>query len=81
MANDPNAGLPAGPGRDTFVRVCSACHLTSVATTQQKTAEGWTDIVVDMRGRGAQASDDEAVQIVEYLAANFGPKPATPPSK
>ena len=65
--------LPPGPGKDTFQRVCSGCHLTSVATSQRKTADGWTDTIIEMRTRGANASDDEFEQIVQYLATNFGP--------
>jgi competence protein ComEA len=76
-ANTPPANakeeLPPGPGKDTFLRICSGCHLTSVATTQRKTADGWTDTVIEMRNRGANASDDDLEQIVQYLATNFGP--------
>jgi competence protein ComEA len=68
--------LPPGAGKDTVVRVCSGCHLLTVVTTQRKTADSWTDTAVEMRNRGANASDEELEQIVQYLATNFGPKSA-----
>lgn len=66
--------LPSGPGRDAFAHTCSGCHVLTVVTTQRKTADSWADTAVEMRNRGANASDDELEQIVQYLATNFGPK-------
>jgi competence ComEA-like helix-hairpin-helix protein len=68
--------LPAGPGRDTFQRVCSGCHMTNLATTQRKSADDWATVVIEMRSRGASGSDDEMESIVNYLATNFGPSAA-----
>ncbi|MFP5275938.1 MAG: helix-hairpin-helix domain-containing protein [Acidobacteriota bacterium] len=70
--------LPPGPGREELVRVCTGCHLLSVVTSQRKSEDGWTDTVVEMRNRGANASDDDMVKIVEYLAKNYGPNSAPP---
>lgn len=71
--------LPAGQGKDILVRTCAGCHLLSVVTVQRKSEEQWTDTVIEMRGRGAQASDDDLVALVEYLAKNFGPQ--SPPAR
>jgi competence protein ComEA len=68
--------LPPGPGKDILVNTCSGCHLLSVVTVQRKTEDQWTDSVIEMRGRGAQASDDDLVTLVAYLAKNFGPESA-----
>ena len=70
--------LPPGPGRDQVVRVCTGCHLLNVVTTQRKNESDWTDTVVEMRNRGANASDDDMEKIVEYLAKNFGPNSPPP---
>ena len=70
--------LPPGPGRDELVRVCTGCHLLNVITSQRKNESDWTDTVVEMRSRGADASDDDMEKIVEYLAKNYGPNSPTP---
>ena len=70
--------LPAGPGRTAVVRVCTGCHLLTVVTSQRKSESDWTDTVVEMRSRGANASDEDMVKIVEYLAKNYGPN--SPPA-
>lgn len=64
--------LPAGQGRDTFERVCSGCHATTLATSQRKSADDWATVVIEMRSRGASGSDEEMESIVNYLATNFG---------
>lgn len=71
--------LPAGPGKDVLVHTCTGCHLLTVVTVQRKNEDQWTDTVVEMRGRGAQASDDDLVTLVAYLAKNFGPQ--SPPAR
>jgi competence protein ComEA len=68
--------LPLGPGKDTLVSTCSGCHLLSVVTVQRKTEDQWTDSVIEMRARGAQASDEDLVTLVAYLTKNFGPESA-----
>jgi mono/diheme cytochrome c family protein len=68
--------LPPGPGREPFVRICSGCHATSVATSERRTAESWGNVVDDMRARGANGSDEEMDKITAWLAANYPPKPA-----
>jgi hypothetical protein len=68
--------LPPGEGRDILIKTCSGCHLLSVVTTQRKSESDWTDTVIEMRNRGASASDDDLEKIVGYLAKNFGPKAA-----
>jgi competence protein ComEA len=68
--------LPPGTGRDELIRVCTGCHLLSVITLQRKSESDWTDVAIEMRGRGAIASDEDLENIVEYLAKNFGPQSA-----
>jgi competence protein ComEA len=70
--NAPKA-LPDGPGKDTFVRVCSKCHSTDIPAAQHKSADDWTNTLIDMRNKGAEASDEEMEQILKYLVTNFGP--------
>ena len=70
--------LPPGPGRAAVVRVCTGCHLLTVVTSQRKSESDWTDTVIEMRSRGANASDEDMVSIVEYLAKNYGPNSPPP---
>lgn len=70
--------LPPGVGRDELIQDCSGCHLLTVVSSQHKSESDWTDIVVDMRNRGATGSDEDMEKVVEYLAKNFGANdPAT----
>lgn len=65
------SALPAGPGHDTMVRVCSACHAPEIAARQRLSPAGWHEMVETMAGRGAQGSDADFAEITAYLATNF----------
>ena len=41
-------------------------------TSQRMNADGWNTLVQGMVARGAQASDDQAKMIVEYLTKTLG---------
>ncbi len=66
--------LPAGPGHDTMVRVCSACHAPEIAAQQRLTEQGWHDIVEMMANNGAVATDAELAEIAAYLSRSFPDK-------
>jgi mono/diheme cytochrome c family protein len=69
--------LPDGPGKDTFVNVCSACHGLDIIVSLKQTKDEWKTTVASMATRGASAKDEEFEAIVNYLAKNFGkPDPA-----
>ncbi|MFD1611174.1 c-type cytochrome [Sphingomonas tabacisoli] len=74
--------LPAGPGHDVTVRVCSGCHAPEVAARQRLSKQAWAETVDLMASRGAQATDAELAQIVDYLSTNFpaSAAPAQPPA-
>ncbi len=63
--------LPAGPGRDITIKVCSGCHAPTVSAAQHLSAQEWYDLVQVMSGRGAVASDEEFDEITAYLAKSF----------
>jgi competence protein ComEA len=73
--------LPDGPGRATVQRVCSACHAVEVFTTQAHDRQEWADIVTEMSNSGADATEDEFKEIVNYLAKNFPKEKKAPPKK
>ena len=68
---DANATLPALPGREVLIQVCSKCHSPLVVTKQQLDAAGWKDVVNQMANNGAKATDAQFDEIVTYLAAAF----------
>jgi len=69
-----HAQLPDGEGKALVERVCAKCHDLEATARSRNTRERWTEIVDDMASRGAEATDAEFDQIVEYLARNFGKK-------
>ena len=75
-----DAEQPADPGAETMVRVCSACHAPDVVVGLQYDRQGWEDLVRSMQDRGALASEEEVTQIVDFLAANFGPEQTGTPA-
>ncbi|HVB41022.1 MAG TPA: helix-hairpin-helix domain-containing protein [Terriglobales bacterium] len=75
-ASAPGSEFPAGPGRDTFIRVCSACHAPEQVIGHGQDASGWADTINQMIQNGAQGSDQDFGDIVEYLSTYVGPMPA-----
>ncbi|MGC2401702.1 MAG: helix-hairpin-helix domain-containing protein [Acidobacteriaceae bacterium] len=63
--------LPAGPGKDTLVRVCSGCHSPDNVLANGQDRAGWEATIQKMAGFGAQGTDDEFTEILEYLVKNF----------
>jgi competence protein ComEA len=64
--------LPDGKGKETTQRICGACHGAEIVLGRKMDKDGWTQLVVSMVQRGAQGTDDEFAEIVDYLATNFG---------
>jgi competence protein ComEA len=75
VAAPPPKQLPDGPGKEAMERVCTACHGAEIVMGRGLTKDGWTQVVEEMIGRGAQGSEDDFAQIVDYLAKNFPPQP------
>ncbi|HMF77911.1 MAG TPA: helix-hairpin-helix domain-containing protein [Bryobacteraceae bacterium] len=71
------AQLPDGPGKETTQRICGACHGAEIVIGRKLDKDGWTQVVVSMVQRGAQGTDDEFGEIVDYLTANFSPDSKT----
>ena len=71
---DAHPHLPPGPGRELVLRTCSKCHEPELAADQQLDAAGWKELVDQMAGNGAQATDAEFDQIISYLNTSFGKK-------
>ena len=68
---EEHTALPAGPGRELMIRVCSECHSPDLAADQQLDPAGWESVVDLMAGQGALATEAEFEEIVQYLANAF----------
>jgi competence protein ComEA len=65
--------LPDSPGKDTFVSVCSLCHVPTAPLGKQWTRQQWELKVTEMLQEEPDVTREERAVIVEYLAANFRP--------
>jgi competence protein ComEA len=65
--------LPEGPGKETFVSVCSLCHEPTTPFGKQWTRKEWELKVTEMLQEEPDVTRDERTAIVEYLSANFKP--------
>jgi competence protein ComEA len=63
--------LPAGPGKNTLIRVCSTCHSPDNVIANGQDRAGWEDTITKMAGFGAVGTDDEFTEILDYLTKNF----------
>ncbi len=68
---DKHERLPAGQGRELTIRVCSQCHDPEVVADQQLDSAGWKNLVDQMASKGADATDAELAEIINYLATAF----------
>ena len=59
--------LPEGRGKETMMRICGGCHGAEIVLGKRLDRDGWSQVVVNMIQRGAQGSDDEFADIVDYL--------------
>ena len=66
--------LPAGPGKDTLVRLCSKCHSPNQVIANGRNRQSWEDTVAKMVGLGAVGTDEEFTEILDYLVKNFPPQ-------
>ena len=73
VAPAPAQDLPEGAGQAAVKKVCSGCHGFEVITQNRYSQDHWESVVENMASRGAEATDDEFAQIVQYLTKNFGP--------
>jgi hypothetical protein len=64
--------LPDGPGKETVMTVCTACHGLEDIIASRHTKAEWKKLVDKMISFGAEAKDEEVEAIVNYLAKNFG---------
>ena len=70
--------LPEGDGKPIATEYCQMCHKLTNLTKAHKNLDDWVDTIHTMIDRGASIPDDKIDTLAKYLAANFGPKDASP---
>jgi cytochrome c5 len=63
--------LPEGKDRSLVVRTCAVCHAIEVVVAQRRTEDQWDEVIAKMVDRGAIATEEEQLQILDYLARYF----------
>jgi len=63
--------FPDGPGKAALLKVCGDCHGPESAVAQFKTRDEWSKTLDDMAANGAEGTNDEWNQILEYLDKHF----------
>ena len=71
--SETTPALPDGPGKNTFVSVCSLCHSPTAPLGKQWTRQEWELKVIEMLQEEPDVTREERAAIVEYLTANFRP--------
>ena len=64
--------LPAGPGKETLIKVCTQCHDIESIPRLRYSRDDWANLVYSMKDMGADATAPELEQIIDYLTKNFG---------
>jgi hypothetical protein len=65
----------ASEGEAVFGRACLSCHGIDLIEQQRLTRTGWLRSVDKMIGWGAQVPDPFKDPLLDYLAAQYGPRP------
>jgi len=81
-SQSPEDALPAGPGKDVVLRVCTACHDASQFAFARYTPAEWNTEIAKMQSAGAEMTAEEQATISAYMAKNLNsnPAPATTPA-
>jgi competence protein ComEA len=56
----------------TFTRVCSTCHDAARILSSRRTKDQWSEVIDKMVERGAQGTDDDYAEIMDYLVGHYG---------
>ncbi len=65
--------LIPGKGKEKVETICGACHGLEGVVAMNNSKSSWEDLIDDMRGRGADGTEDDFKAIATYLAKYYGP--------
>jgi glyoxylase-like metal-dependent hydrolase (beta-lactamase superfamily II) len=69
------AAAAAGPDAAMAALVnnaCGACHSLNRVTNKKADKAEWTETVNRMKGKGAELTDEQVPQVIDYLAKTYG---------
>jgi mono/diheme cytochrome c family protein len=66
--------LPAGKGRETFKTICTSCHDAETTINLRNTRSGWIEVIATMKNNGADGTEAQFTEVLDYLTVNFGKK-------
>jgi len=66
--------LPAGPGKELVLNICTQCHDLQRVRRTQLSPEGWVEVLETMLNEGAPLSEKDFPAVLRYLARNFRPE-------
>ena len=67
-------GFPDAPGKDVLVNKCFQCHSPNMWMDQRQDRRAWESALYRMVGRGALWTQDEIMQMADYLGNVYGRK-------
>ncbi len=71
---DTKTGLVLSPGFELVSAQCTVCHSAKLISQNRADREGWLAMIRWMQEtQGLWPLGDNEAQIVDYLAANYGP--------
>ena len=74
---DSKTGLALGPGFEVVSVHCTVCHSARLITQNRADRDGWRAMVRWMQeSQGLWPLGAQEDPILDYLAANYGPKPS-----
>jgi len=79
-SQSPEDALPAGPGKDVVLRVCTACHDASQFAFARYTPAEWDTEIAKMQSAGAEMTAEEQATISAYMAKNLNSNPEPVPA-
>ncbi len=69
VSTDSPATATEDPVKALIEERCSDCHNTSIIYNANYDESGWSDVIDQMIQKGADLSDEEKAQIIEWLIA------------
>jgi len=71
-SQDKPGSPPDEKGKALVQKICTSCHEMDTVTAIRRTGLGWRENVEEMADRGAEGSEQELAEVVDYLTKYFG---------
>jgi competence protein ComEA len=72
------SALPDGPGKQLTIQLCGKCHSPEQAASLHQNRRAWEATISKMVGMGAEGTDEQLNEVLDYLSKNFPPPPPAP---